>query len=406
MGPGRPRILESALAGVFVLTLSAPALDSVFVIDHSPPPQEKRQLAEAPRLPESFRTLERFPGSFDAWFGDHAGFRNSLILIQNHLKTQTLGMRPSPTVNAVFGKKGWLFYSGESALDYCEGRRPFTISELENWRHILQARHDWLSARGIKYMVVFAPMTASIYPEYLPDWVNRPVKTRLDVFLDYMKSHSTVEVVDTREDMRRAKGADPLYWRTDTHWNSLGAYVAYVSILHKLRNWFPNLVPVPLSDFAVRPVFSPGGDLSIMMTGTQGVITENGVVLFPGHPRLARDVEHNPYLSIRPWTLGTRPKITECSRCGEQGAVFLGDSYLWGLQPYLSEHFGRAAYLMMADFDPVVIEQEKPSVVVQEYLERALQTYVPSNPSLTHEPPAELPPTSGPRPEDRGRLRL
>jgi alginate O-acetyltransferase complex protein AlgJ len=59
-------------------------------------------------------------------------------------------------------------------------------------------------------------------------------------------------------------------------------------------------------------------------------------------------------------------------------AVVFRDSFASALIPFLSEHFSRAVYLWQNDFDPDVIEQEHPDVVIQEIVSRHLYVFTPS----------------------------
>jgi len=61
-------------------------------------------------------------------------------------------------------------------------------------------------------------------------------------------------------------------------------------------------------------------------------------------------------------------------------AVVFRDSFSMALVPFLSEEFGRAVYLWIQDFEPSVIEREKPDLVIQEYTERLLSVITPADP--------------------------
>ena len=62
-------------------------------------------------------------------------------------------------------------------------------------------------------------------------------------------------------------------------------------------------------------------------------------------------------------------------------AVIFHDSFALSLVRFLSEHFSRVAYSWQDTFDPVVIERERPQVVIQEHVERSLMAPVPMDPS-------------------------
>jgi len=73
-------------------------------------------------------------------------------------------------------------------------------------------------------------------------------------------------------------------------------------------------------------------------------------------------------------------------------AVMFQDSFGDALRPFLSEHFQRVFYSWQVLFDPAVIERERPRVVPQEMVERALMEDFPPDPdevtrSLPHAGP-------------------
>jgi hypothetical protein len=50
--------------------------------------------------------------------------------------------------------------------------------------------------------------------------------------------------------------------------------------------------------------------------------------------------------------------------------------------PFLAEHFRRSVFLWQYDFDPQVIEKEKPAWVILLITSRRMQWYRPENPPL------------------------
>src|SRR5262249_5565752 len=155
---------------------------------------------------------------------------------------------------------GWLFYSGRPGDTTPPRVPPFRAEELEYWRCVLEARRDWLAARGIRYLLVIAPDKQTIYPELLPAALRPPAASRHDQLLAHLRPHPRVNVLDWREPLRQAKAGEQVYHRTDSHWNERGAFVAYQQILAALSAWFPDLQALPRSAFqtATRP--TSGGD--------------------------------------------------------------------------------------------------------------------------------------------------
>jgi hypothetical protein len=277
-------------------------------------------------------------------------------------------------VSVIKGRDGWLFYADDGAMeDYAEAL-PFTGAELELWRHTLLDTSDWLRAQGIVYLFVIPPDKHVIYPEYMPDTIRRAAISRIDQLVSDLRQHSTVRVVDLRPALLAAKARERLYHRTDTHWNDRGAFVGYQGIVDALTEEIPGLQSASRSAFESRVVPSAGLDLAGML-GLTDVLREDDLVLVPRRPATARILEpQHPNRRL------THARIvTEAPNSGPRAVVFM-DSFGPALVPFLSEDFSRVVYLWQDNVDPQVVHQERPQVVIQEWVGRALSTHVPYNP--------------------------
>ena len=113
--------------------------------------------------------LAEFPAQFEAYYNDAFGLRDPLIRGNNLARVSLLGVSTSSKV--MIGKRGWLYYAAEGAVDDLGAVIPCR-EELERWARALEERRDWLARRGIRYLVMFAPNKHTIYPEFCP--VVRP----------------------------------------------------------------------------------------------------------------------------------------------------------------------------------------------------------------------------------------
>ena len=64
---------------------------------------------------------------------------------------------------------------------------------------------------------------------------------------------------------------------------------------------------------------------------------------------------------------------TERQDAGLPRAVLFRDSFAAQLIPFLAEHFERMICIWDNDFDRAIVEHERPAVVIQEVVERALE---------------------------------
>jgi len=364
------------LAGVivFLAFLCLPVADHFFdlaptvnLMEPTPDPLPPFSLREAFKF---FNVLQR--GYLEKTFG----FRKLLVREQNFLDVCGLGSA-SLYQNVIKGKGDWLFLAQENTTlnvveDY-RGSRLFTPEQLARWVDIYRDRRDWLAAQGIPYLIVVAPNKHTVYPERLPEQYNRVnPKNRTDQLLTALQD-AGIEVLDLRSAMARVKADAPVYYRTDTHWTTFGAFAAYVEIMQRLSKWFPDFAKEIRTDFAIT--LTPGfeGGLASMLA-LSDKFSENRVTFTPKTPRRAVAGE-NP---------GT-PKVlfqpTEVMAVGDPNlptAVVIRDSFAHELVPFLAEHFRQSVYLWpypsspraVRDFDRDVIAALQPNVVIDEFVER------------------------------------
>jgi hypothetical protein len=280
----------------------------------------------------------------------------------------------SPSASVIKGKDGWLFYAEDGAVEDYAVAPAMSDEDLHEWRATLQDIQDWLAAQGIAYAFVIAPDKHVIYPEMMPDSIHRlHEESRIDQLIDYLHLHSTVNVVDLRPALLEARQRERIYHRTYTHWNDRGAYVAYAEILRSLH--VPALQPLPRSAFTAEQVRTPGMDLAGMV-GLKDRLHEDDLRLVPKMPRRARIVEPaHPEPHGIDARLATEQPDTQLPR-----AVIYRDSFATALVPFLSEHFSRALYLCEPDVNPRIIAEERPDVVIQEWVGRRFGPNLPYNP--------------------------
>ncbi len=334
---------------------------------------ENRRLRTFPRIALAMREVKNFRKDFESWFNDNFAWRASLVRFHGRLAIW-LGVSPTPKV--VLGKQGWLYYDGEldeNFIDICyRSVKPFTVSELETWQTALTERQRWLAKHGISYLVVFVPNKETIYPEFLPDGVKKVRETtRLDQLVDYLRCNSTLDVLDLREALLIGKKRAQIYFRTDTHWNNLGAYIAYEQIINCLARRFPSLRVMPLNSLHPFPSFQKmGGDLASML----GFVEEfpEGMTIKFDLTAKSRKVNLLPEDPEAPPEL--QPFAMENQDPSLPKAVMFRDSFATLLVPLLSEHFVRIAYVWSHEMKTDVILKEKPNVVIEEFVERLIST--------------------------------
>ncbi len=271
--------------------------------------------------------------------------------------------------NNVVGKEGWIYWMDPGMTADYQRTDLFTPDALQALGNALEDLNRRLQDRGITLLVVIPPDKSTIYPQNMPDQI--PVLgqvSRLDQFIAYMDKNGRTRILDLRPVLKEASRKDQVYFRTDSHWNSLGAYLGYVEIMKPLEKKDPRLSPLSLSDFKIVDAGMRLRDLPRMMK-LNGLKEETYVL----RPRVTAPAVTGPP-SPDPQGI-TRIENTDASL---PALLVYHDSFYESLGPFLEPHFGRVVTVPFSPGSNVWslkwINKESPDIVIIEIVERNLQT--------------------------------
>jgi hypothetical protein len=369
------RPLEAIImTALFAILISLPFLKMLTVGEPDTQQIEKRALSPMPKFGGSWKwQVKNLPRLFDAYYSDHFGFRSMLLEAGSIINIELF--RTSP--RAAFGKNGWLFYKTNPPFSSLS----LSADDLAKWKGYLEYRQQWLAARGIKYLFVVAPDKDSIYPEFLPGTVTLPRENMVDQLARYLKeTHSSVNILSLEDALLASKAQEqqPVFYKQDGHWNSLGGFYGYQAIMGRLVKWFPGLKVKSRQDFRMEMALDDGQDI-VLQAGFPEFSKEKEPELKPLTPRSAQThmLQLAGFLYHSFMTENQHP-------AGLPRAVMMRDSFTIALAPYLSEHFSRITYLWTPAPDPPelenamadIIRQEKPDIFIEERVQRFL-CYIP-----------------------------
>ncbi len=202
----------SAVLVVFLL------MAALILPDRSFSDRENRMLQRMPR----FSVESLFSGSWatniDSYTADQFPFRDLWIGMRSRAQL-FLGNYESNGV--YYGDDGYLFQLTEA---------PDSQEEEDRVEGILEFA-DALQEEEVSVHMLVAPEAANIYKDKLPAYVT----TDEDEILDQLKEDvsDVLAFVDLRKTFRENK-TDQLYYRTDHHWTTDGAYAAYQRLASEL----------------------------------------------------------------------------------------------------------------------------------------------------------------------------
>ena len=326
--------------------------------------EENRNLS---RFPGVQTPLAEWPGAVENWFGDRLAFRNEAIRFSSLFEFTEVKM-------AVEGRNGWLYYLGNGSKEDMLRRITLSSTEKESIRAAQAETARRLSEAGTAYAVLICPDKQTIYPEYLPDvFRNVSGQSRMDQILPVLREIPGITVVDPRDEMLRAKGEVPLYYLTDTHWNRCGAWIACKVACEEITRVLPSF-RVPEGAEISEPYAREQGDLAQMLNRRDMKDYEVDVTL-PGTDLRTEEI-HNPDNPLRNTIIFENPAHPELPH-----AIIFHDSFGEALRSFLAAGFSRAVFAWSDHVDMRIVNEEKPDIVIQEYVERLCSYGLPVPPA-------------------------
>lgn len=325
--------------------------------------RENRQLAPKPKFDLTF--LDPYPAQYEKWYNDHFTFREQLIDL--HIWTLLNQLRESPYPELVtIGQQGWLYDAGKERALY-EGKVHIKPEGYNYLMRELHLRTLWCRARGIRFYVAFAPLKHEIYPEFLPAYYRRaPAGTLTDRLVNVIRKDTVIRLITFKEALLAEKKNQRLYSKMDNHWNFLGGYVAYRTLMEEIRKDFPQLRTLERGDFEFRETSTSYGNLAGMI-GLGG--KEEETVWIPVFPNQKSQDDTYVHLGLPdPFPMLNDSAVRRVIPGSNLPSVMvIRDSYSIYLFPYLAETFGKTFIYFDGwnyHLNEAVIAQEKPDIVI------------------------------------------
>ncbi|MBQ9438146.1 MAG: hypothetical protein IJU50_07410 [Lachnospiraceae bacterium] len=325
---------------------------------------ENRVLSAFPEVSAKLSAIRAFPAGFEAYFGDHLPLKTPLVFLNGLLDYHVFKSSPSDSV--IVGQKGYLFYRGSQLneedpyKDYY-GLNLFTEEELMLIRDNLKEAEAYLESKGCRFILFLPPNKERPYADKMPASFGSPwQECRLNQLREYLTENTEITVVAPLEDIEayhQTHLEEELYYRFDTHWNRLGAYLAAGALGKELGFSLPSLETLKRNE--IEP-FS--GDLASQM-GLYGYLKDEPVWVPEGFSSV------NPsYVSFGEGFQG------EASGEGvlDQSLLLAGDSFSALLYPYLGYFYARSLSVNYYDYEDGLLEASQPDVFVLEVVERYL----------------------------------
>lgn len=347
-------LTDAVLVCCFFTLLFLPMLH---IDDNLKSVEENRNLASYPKLKKGGLINNNVGREMDTWFSDHFFGRKFIITFYDHL---LYWISPAKErAHLLVGKDGWLFSPNSGEVANFQNNNLFTEKQLASVGSYLTSIDNWCKKHNKDFYFFIAPNKSRVYPEYFPfaRKVRPDSESRTVQLVNYLEKNTPVKVIYPLDDLKAKKEKELLYWKSDTHWNLLGAYYGYVALMKAMgrTDW----VAVDKVKYYKRPI----GDINNMYRFLPKDKEQYWAPVFPDK----RD--------CTPENIFSQHNELICQNANKtERVVMFRDSFASALLEYLSRSFGKISAYWYHQLTPQDLENIKNNadIVIFEKVERHL----------------------------------
>lgn len=335
---------------------------------------EKRVLKPKPAF--DFIHINRFFNNYANYFEDNLGFKKELSTINSYYKFKIFRTSSKPD-RVIVGKDSWLYSTEpEIAGDY-QNLESFSEDNLNTIKQNLEEMVNAYQQHHIKFYTIILPTKSSIYPEHLPNFIDRLNKpTKLAQLSSYLKQFQSVNFIDITNDFINEKKSNDVFYQHDVHMNYRGGFVAYQKLITELQKSDSRIYPMKLGYYFKKLVHIPNADLSNILSLDYKLLNDEWY-LEKGGSKSYKKIEPSKYetIPIQQKTVKTKNHDSKLPK-----AVIYRDSFFNLMMPYFSENFRECIYIWSYEMSDEIIQKEKPDFVILEMTEATINRLLNDNP--------------------------
>lgn len=327
---------------------------------------EKRYLQEFPDASIENIASGEFGSEFESYFADHFPQRNLWVGFNAYYNLNMGNNGANGVYNCSNG--------------YLINKPVSTDNKLEK---NINAIADFKNSIDVPLTVMFAPSTGYIADDVLPAVHDKYNDDTYFTNIQSTLSANNIEFVDLRQTFKdEYKNGTQLYYKTDHHWTTAGAYTAYKELCKNL-----NISPTPKENFDIETY----NDFYGTTYSTSGFwLTEPDKIEVWNNPantesninvKITEGTESNEYSSMYfydhlndddkyPVFLDGNHALTEITNTNASGGtiVLIKDSFSHCLAPFLADNYSKVVLVDMryykSNVSELVMQENADQVVV------------------------------------------
>ncbi len=342
---------------MFFLMLCGSQICWLFADQEAVAGHENRTAAKKPVF--SIAAIEEYPAMYEAYYNDRLPWRDELIRLNSALSYYVF--QSSSNQNVIRGRAGWLFYNSytdDNPVEGYKGMRLFTEAELAQIADNLVTTQALLAEQGTEFVLFIAPNKERIYAEKMPAFYGAPAQIyRTGQLVEYLRENTDIRVVYPYEELLAAKETYPwqLYYRLDTHWNYIGAYIGSRALAAELGIEMPALEELTITE--TEPTIC---DLADMLNLRESLNTDSDYVL-SGYDSYQLTTDRHDL---------TGAYIYHCQGGDARKLFMLRDSFADAMDDFVASRFQASCMVHYSSYSHQLALQEEADIFVYETVER------------------------------------
>lgn len=364
---------SKVLTGLFCTFLTGTLLANVLTPAQATSPTENRTLAQQPELTAEVVLDGSYMTDLETFITDQFFGRDHWVALKSTMERILMKQEN----NSVY------FGSNDTLINKLDTPDPDTMTKNAGYITSLSEKVS------VPVYMSMIPTSATVWSHRLPKYAPTADEATIisDFYGDLGSKVTTIPMLDTL----LAHKEEDIYYRTDHHWTSLGAYYGYVTLMESM-----GITPLPLSTYTETIVSDSFFGTTYSSSGVRWVspdsisiyVPEDGVTVtsnFTGMPEdgslyVPRYLDEKDKYSY--FLGGVQPLcIIETQHTDAPSLLLIRDSYSDCMVPFLTAHFseihlldlrfynaGVSSYVQSSGLDNVVVNYSLSNFVNDQHL--------------------------------------
>ena len=316
---------------LFLVFIAAFFLLNLFLPDRDFSEQENRYLQTAPHFSFSSLFSGKFTSAFETYLTDQFAFRDGWVAMKARAELAS-GKREN---NGVF------LCGGDTLIE------PYSAPKQSDLDFSLDAINALTDNCGVPVYFALIPSASEIWKDRLP--TGAPNDSQSET-IGYAYDYVSAKTADVSGALA-SHAEEPIYYRTDHHWTTLGAYYGYTAVAEAM-----GLSPVPITDYRETVVSNEFYGTAYSSSGFSWVEPDSiSVYVSPDGTAVTNYPEGSPeqgamyvetFLAAKDkykfFYGGNTPLLTiETQHTEAPSLLIVRDSYMDAMSPFLTAHFSK-----------------------------------------------------------------